>query len=211
MSQRELFENEILMALPKGLDDALQDKGFSREKGSRTYQRIFEGCRQVIVFHFEACPRDDPSQDVLIRPKIQIEFPELSQKAWELADHNRLILPAPEVVVALPLTPNLLTTPKIGWFATGKSARRTAIKAGCECIIAYGLPFLDEMKSAEDLIGLFEGEDARLRFDGRMVVFVAAAFLAQGKKHEACALVQSRFGKAALAKRYRAVLENACQ
>ncbi len=211
MSRREVFEKEILAALLTELDEKLLGHGFSRKKDSRHYYRISGGDRQLILFHFEAGPRDEPGQELLIRPKIQVELPDLSQRAWEFAGQDRLILPAPDVVVALPLTPSLLATPKIGWFATGKTERRAAIKAGCDGIIGYGLPFLDKMKSAEDLIHLFEADKPSLRFDGRMVIFVAAAYMAQGKKAEACALVRARFGKGVMAKRYRAVLENACQ
>ncbi len=211
VSQREQFENEICDVLASELDQPLEWRGFLKQGGGRIYRRTTEEAKQFIVFHFEVEPRDNPNEELLVRPKLQVLLPDVSKIAAKLVAKNRLLLPAPDIVIAVPVTPNLVPSQKIGWFASGQRQRKAAIGDGVSAILKVGLTFLEEMSRAEDLITLYEARDDRIRFDSRMIIFVAAAYLLLGQKEKACSLVQKCFSQGAMARHYGGVLESVCR
>ncbi len=208
MSRHALFEQEIRSYLAADLDALLFRQGFTRAPETKLYQRAIGQSQQVINFHFEVEPRDDPSKELLIRPKIQISLPVLTQMAVKLSGGSPLILPAPNLPIALPVSPNLIKSVKIGWFASGAGARKKAIEAGGAAIAEHGLAFVEKITTIEDLIVFFEKKEKGLRMDSRMMIFIIAAYVLSRHSKKAVDLAQKHFNRAGMLKHYGIVLEN---
>jgi hypothetical protein len=134
---------------------------------------------------------------------LQLAMPQVNEKALALVKGDKMLLAgAPEIIVNQPIE---FTAPKDKhqrWFATGNEQFVTACDSIKAFLARWVLPFLSEVSTPEDLVKLYETNDARMMKQKHWHIFVVAAYQVLGRPDKACEVVQQHFGSLGLRKRY---------
>lgn len=71
----------------------------------------------------------------------------------------------------------------------------------------YTMPLLEQLTCEKDYLTLYENKDKRIIWDNNQFLYVASAFFNDHRLKEAIQVIEERFGKPGLRKRYKQVFD----
>lgn len=183
--------------LREEVDGLLVDRGFKRSPKSLKYKRKLDESIHHISFEGDIHPRYHRGAEIHVYPKFTWEIPAVTDKVTLLLDNELLhVANRPDIAFTAPMDhmiPEGERAERGFWFpmckddylAIGKSVRNFL-----ECRI---LPVLEELKTVDDLIRIYENPDPRVPFGGHNYVHTSAAYLLKGRPDEALSVMERQF------------------
>jgi hypothetical protein len=147
----EFLEMRSVKAIKMDLLDALQAEGdgdlgqlrFKRRKRSLEYVRKENGAAHKVVFIADFFPRYQADAEAHIHPMMRVEMPDVSERALELVDGNRMLLGnAPEVIINQPIEFAAPKDERVRWFATGGREFEDRVRAIVAFLRKWTIPLL---------------------------------------------------------------------
>ncbi|MEM6973603.1 MAG: hypothetical protein AAF577_12440 [Pseudomonadota bacterium] len=136
----------------------------------------------------------------------------LSQTVLDLVGgESLLVADAPEVLMNQPVGFLAPKSAKSNWAANGTTEIHHAIQSAIDFSCCWAVPFLDQVKSLDDVLWLYEQRDQYQRDDQRVAmqrhfyIQIAAAYLHQGQRGRALEVARRHLGSPGLRRRYAAV------
>ena len=71
----------------------------------------------------------------------------------------------------------------------------------------YTMPLLDNLTRDKDYLTLYENKDKRIIWDNNQFLYIASAYFNDHRLKEAIQVIEERFGKPGLRKRYKQVFD----
>ena len=206
-SQKEI-KADLLAALNAVGDEAFAGMGFKRRKGSLDYIRTIRDAQQTIAFAVDWLPKYQLGEELHLHPAMHLAMKPVTEAALRLVAGNKMLLAnAPDIIVNQPIE---FTAPKsehVRWFASGFDQMKAKVAEIGVFVRKWVIPFLDELTTPDDLIGVYERADERIMKQRHWYLFVAAAHLEKGCKSEALAVLEGNLGAPGLRKRYSTAFE----
>ena len=206
-SQKEI-KADFLAALNAVGDEAFAGMGFKRRNGSLDFIRTIRDAQQTIAFAVDWLPKYQLGEELHLHPAMHLAMKPVTGAALRLVAGNKMLLAnAPEIIVNQPIE---FTAPKsehVRWFASGLDQMKAKVAEIGVFVKKWVIPFLDELTTPDDLIGVYERTDERIMKQRHWYIFVAAAHLEKGCKSEALAVLEGNLGAPGLRKRYSTAFE----
>lgn len=186
------------------IDEFMYEHNFKRRKNSLIYSRKIETTKQKVKVVFFRHPSYHPGAIAHIYPWLYVCYPELNQIAYEIFK---------EVNVEMATVENAIRQP-IQIYANAKrwmlmeDEKGTCLQDNIkEFLKTHTIPLLDSLKSIEGFIELYEKKDKRVLMDDTFYVFIISAYVFRGEYRQAQDVLEKRFGKPGLRKRYTTAFE----
>ncbi len=199
---------DLLQALEVEGDSALEQLRFKRRKRSLEYVRKEDGAIHKIAFVADFFPGYQADAEAHLHPMMRVEMPDVSERALELVDGNRVLLAdAPEVIVNQPIE---LAAPKgehARWFAAGDREFGDRVREIVAFLRKWTIPLLDELTTPESLVDAYERREERLLRLRHWHLFVAAALELMGRSGRARRVLEDQLGAPGLRRRYAAAFQ----
>jgi hypothetical protein len=205
-TKTELVE-ALCEALSAETDPMLAGYGFARKKNSVEYQRPCEDGEQFLRMHCEFKPSYNPTADGRIYPYLRVVFPALNRLALEMVGHVALLIGDPSVTFSQPID---LAIPKRyhgRWYTIGRDSVLECVRSIKSSLERWVLRFLDEYRTVCSLTAAYEKHDERLEWQRHFYIYVAAAYVEMGQVMQAMQVLEERFGKAGLRRKYAKAFE----
>lgn len=206
-SEKEI-KADLLRALDEAGDETFSKLGFKRRKGSLNYTRDINDARQTIAFAADYLPKYQADAELHLHPAMHLTMKQVSEAALRLVAGNKMLLAnAPDVIVNQPIE---FTAPKVEhvrWFASGLDQMKEQVTATGVFMQKWTMPFLDELTTPDELIGVYKSADERMLKQHHWYLFIAAAHLAKGDDRDALNVLEDNLGAPGLRKRYAVAFE----
>lgn len=204
MDTKDPIRQSIEESLADELNGRLAQHGFSRRRGTLAHRRLIGSTRQEITFHAQLRPPDDREVIVDLAPFVGLYFPDLNAIVDEMREPSlRRMLPArislsqPAAWVAPTEVPHVFR-------ARAAEEVPVVVRAAAEFTLAWVVPFLDDYKSAADVVRNYERGDRRIPTRQDWALFVAAGYLAMNDREGAARTMATELGSAGLRRTYAA-------
>lgn len=208
MRNEKEIKADLLAALDAVGDEAFAGMGFKRRKGALNYVRTIRYAQQTIDFAVDYLPKYQSGDELHIHPAMHLAMKPVTEAALRLIAGNKMLLAnTPEIIVNQPIE---FTAPKaahVRWFASGLDQMKERVTEIGEFALKWTIPFLDELTTPGELIGVYENADDRMMKQRHWYLFIAAAHLVSGNEREALAVLEDNLGAPGLRKRYSAAFE----
>ncbi len=199
---------DLLQALEAQGDGDLRRLKFKRRMRSLEYVRQEDGAIHKIAFVADFFPGYQADAEAHIHPMMRVEMLDVSERALELVDGNRMLLAnAPQVIIN---QPSEFAAPKdqfVRWFATGRSEFDDRVREIVAFLRKWTIPLLDELTTPESLFDAYERREERLMRQHHWYLFVAAALELMGKPGRARRVLEDQLGSPGLRRRYAAAFQ----
>lgn len=185
------------------LDSMLADHNFSRKTMSKKYSRTKNTSTQIIEFFFSK-PSDGRSL-ASIELFLEVQMPDVNQKALELVKDPFLLANAPEQTIR---QQGGLVTPKksfLEWTPRHRDDLEKTTKNISRYLAEWAIPFLDAYQTKEELIVGIDKKDERLPAGASFFIHVIAAMLLLSQREKARAFFATHFDTEGRKARYSAV------
>lgn len=200
---------DILASLKSVSDSPLAAIGFKRPTKGFCYSRKVNLAEHKIFIRVDYHPKLDRGAEVQFKPYMCLQMDAVSRVALELAGGNEFLLAGcPEIITNQPVD---FVAPKemfVRWFATGTTEMAECIQQITDFAKCWVIPFLDQLKSPEDLIKIYTENDTRMIKQHHWYIFIAAAYLVIGKPNKAMEVLEAKLGSTGLRKDFAVVFDS---
>lgn len=201
-SEKEI-KADLLEALSVVGDDIFAEMGFKRRKGTFNYVRTIHDARQSIAFNVDYLPKYEPEEELHIHPAVLVTMMPVTEAALQLVAGNKMLLAnAPEVITNQPIDFLAPKSEHVRWFASGLEKMKIQVSEICRFVRKWGVPFMDELATPDDLVRLYKNADKRVMKQRHWYIFIAAAYLLRGDESGALRVLEDNLGAPGLRKRY---------
>jgi hypothetical protein len=182
--------SEIKLRLAKALaseaDASLAKVGFARSAKGIRYARKLPEAMQVFNISLAVRPKYHREAIAHIYPRVNLSIWPVCEVAEKLVSESPVLLAnAPDVMVNRPLEHLVPKAQRIQWYAyRADDFDHIAGSVAAQCL-KWGLPFLDDYRTALDVVRGHESGDERPRLQENWYVFVIAAYLCLGRREAA--------------------------
>lgn len=209
MSDRVKLNDELSRMLGSVLDARLEAVGFSRRENSLVYARRSKDAEHRITFSMEINPDYQPGAIAHICPSLQVLMENVSDAALELVKGSRMLLGhAPEIIIGQPIEFVAPKTEHERWFVNTAEDFRLCCERITAFLFKWVIPFLADISTAHDLIRLHESNDPRVVKTDTWYIYVASAHYVLAQPDNARSVIEGRFGRPGMRKRYACLFEN---
>jgi hypothetical protein len=182
--------------------------GFRRGENLDVFEKACVEYLHAIWLEAEAHGRNSSGVQLLIDPVVHWRIPAIGKKILEITgDDLWFIRNRSDLVFGKPVRYFDACSTALGWHATSAQEQESTVSDICDFITSHVFPLLEDMKSIDDLIRLYEAEKPGFLIQRDSCVFVAAAYLVQGRSAEAASVMEKHLGRPGLRKIYASVFQ----
>lgn len=185
--------------LERNVDEMLMTYDFKRRKNSFIYSKNIGTTKQKIEIVFFSHPTYHPGALAHVYPWQSVYFPEVNAIAKEIVNDINLIGGLKDKTIRQPI--QVYTNSERWMLINEKESDKLAIKIGI-FLEQYTIPLLNDLRSINDFIRLYEMQDKRLIMSDAQYIFIASAYAVQGDYERGQKVLSERFGKPGLRRRY---------
>lgn len=203
MSKRNDCKNLLKLMLEEKLDSSLFEYGFNRRSNSVKYTRVIGETKQIIDMVMYVSPSYSREDDAHLYPMLEIRIPSINKIARQLAGDDLLLANTPDITLRQVIE---LTAPKEDrnlWFASGRGEFMKTGDLIREFMEKWLLPFLDQYSSPEGIVEGYKDKDPRPMNQEMWYLYIAAAYLALGKRESALKVLEDRFKTVGAKRRFQ--------
>ena len=216
--QQGATASEIRSALLSGLsrlDPAFDAAGYRRSRSSLAYRRNLGSTKQEVRFGYVMHPRAFPGHCAQMTATGRIVMPDLEQALAGMLHglEHRLHI---GITVGQPVELMVPVAQKTSYFGSAKSWIAESLhdispvlEQASAIFDKIVLPFMDDYKTAEDLVAGLRSDDPRLHRDEALRVRVVVVLLTTGRRDQARALLVDHFSGSLPRRLYRGLWEAA--
>jgi hypothetical protein len=184
------------------------EKGFVREENSDVFEKNRGEYSHNIWLEADFHQRGTCGIQLLIDPVVHWRIPAIGKKVLEIIGEELFwITCRSDLVLGQSIRHFVVGNTDLGWRATSAREHEFAISSICEFMNRHVLPMLENMQSIADFIRLHETNEPKIVKQQDQYVFVAAAYLMQGRHDEASLVMEKHLCRPGLRKRYAPVFE----
>lgn len=190
----------IICKIASELDDDFFREGFARRKNGLVYTRKIETTIQKIEINFFSHPSYDRKALAHINPFISVYFPEISNTVMHLSDVSYLLDWMQKFTIRQPM--QVYKSPAEGrYLMDTEDYNRLAVEIK-KFVQKNTFSLLNQLKNADDYLKLYENTDARIMWNDLQYLCVASAYINKNEYEKAYLVLDKRFGKPGLRKKY---------
>lgn len=186
------------------LDDALEERAFSRAKKSLTYKKSLQDGYQEfeLVINFRR-----GGTAGRIYPWVAVVFPPLAEIVRGLVENVDQVGGFPDLVLRQPLDTVAPADVHERWLFSSSQDALASAERTREFFLRWGLPFLSHYESPASLCVAYEQNDTRAARPDHSYLFVAAAYLYEGAPDRARHVLDKQFTSPGLRTRFAGAFE----
>lgn len=195
---------QVIISLISELDFYFEENRFVRRGNSLTYTRKLDGVTQKIEIVFFSNPSYHPGALAHIYPHMQIYIPSVNGTAKEFASH---LIPS-KWLDQFTIRQPIQTHSNSGNFYLMNDNDFEELKIQLlNFFEEYAMPLFNDLTSEKDYLSLYENNDKRIIWDDNQYLYIAASHLNNHDLNKAKEVIEYRFGKKGLKKKYNEVFE----
>ena len=189
--------------LEESTDQVMFMHGFKRRRSSFFYSRTIGTTKQKIEIISFSHPSYHPGALAHVYPWLSVSFPAVNEIASEMVEEN-LIANLKDITIRQPVQ---IYSDSECWVLMSDMESEKIAENMNKFFIEYTVPMLDDLGSVCDYIKLYEQKDKRLIMDDRQHIFVASAYVLEGDYEKAKGVLENRFGKTGVRKKYASAFD----
>lgn len=206
MKQPEI-KAALIRALEDEMDSPLAALGYHRPPKGLVYSRQEGGMKCQFAFEFASNPSYAVGAIAHLTPALRTANARISELALQLTEDPWLLANAPDVIQNQRLT--LVTKPHMPeCYLANFSQVRDATKGILSKFIEHGLTFLEDYSTPGGIVSQYEAGDTRGLLQQHYYVYVIAASLLEGRAEFAKTILEDKFSKPGVKKRFEALWRN---
>ena len=190
----------IICEMAAQLDDDFFREGFARRKNGLVYARKIETTTQKIEIIFSSHPSYDRKALAHIYPFISVYFPEISNTVIRLSDAPYVLDWMQKFTVRQPM--QAYRSPAEGWYLLDTVDYNRLAEEIKKFVQKNTFPLLNQLKSTDDYLKLYENTDTRIMWNDLQYLCVVSAYINKNEYEKAYSVLNKRFGKPGLRKKY---------
>ena len=205
MSQKTEIKNVVCTCLTELADVVFKDAGFTRRPDSLRYERKLPGCIQHVELALEHGPKDNANAAAAIYPWLVVKIDDVDKVTSHMTNGDEGLVSATASTLKQPI--ELLSPKGVGarWFVYQPDSVRLAIEEFVEYSKKWLFSFLDVYSNPKGVVDLFENEDSRVINVQEQFLRVAASLILLGRHKDARALLDIKFGRPAIRRKFASV------
>lgn len=180
------------------IDEVLESNGFKRRKNSFIYSRKIGITKQKIEMISFSHPSYHPGALAHVYPWLTIHFPDISEVAVQMVEEE-LIDNWKDITIRQPIQ---IYTNSERWILMDEIGVKSLAEDIEMFISEHTIPLLDDLRCVDDFIKFYEAQDKRLIMDDKRYLYIVSAYILQKDYINAQKVLELRFGKPGLRKRY---------
>lgn len=202
MLQKDI--KQVIISLISELDFYFVESGFFRRSNSLTYIRKLDGVTQKLEIVFFSNPSYHPGALAHIYPHMQIYIPSVNDTAKEYASH---IIPSKWLDQFTIRQPIEIYSNSGDFYLVDVNDYESLKDQLLDFFKKNAMPLFNDLISEKDYLSLYENKDKRIIWDDNQYLYIAATYLNNHDLNKAKEVIDNRFGKKGLRKKYKEVFE----
>jgi hypothetical protein len=206
MKQPEI-KAALIRALEDEMDSPLAAFGYHRPPKGLVYSRREGGVKCQFAFEFASNPSYAVGAIAHLTPTLRTANAQILALALQLTEDPWLLANAPDVIQNQRLT--LVAKPHMPeWYLANSSQVRDVTEGILGKFIERGRAFLEDYSTPGGIVSQYEAGDSRGLFQQHYHVYVIAASLLEGRADVAKTILEDKFSKPGVKKRFEAFWRN---
>lgn len=202
MLKREI--KQVIVSLISELDFYFKENGFLRRSNSLTYIRKLDGVTQKVEIVFFSNPSYHSGALAHIYPHMQIYISSVNGTTKEYASH---IIPSKWLDQFTIRQPIEIYSNSGDFYLVDVNDYESLKNQLLDFFEKNAMPLLNDLTSEKDYLSLYENKDKRIIWDDNQYLYIAAAYLNEHELIKAKEVIEYRFGKKGLRKKYNEVIK----
>ena len=206
MKQPEI-KAALIGALVAEMDSFLEVEDYRRSPQGLVYSRAKGDKKCQFAVEFASNPSYELNSLAHITPALRIANCRISECALQLVEDPLLLANAPKVIQNRRLS--MVTDPQMPeWYVADVNQLTDTMGEIREVFFDLGMPFLNDYSTATGIIRQHEVGDTRALRQQHYYVYVIAAYLLEGNAEAARVLLQEKFAKPGIKRRFESLWRN---
>ena len=197
MLQKDI--KQVIISLISELDFYFEENGFLRRSNSLTYIRKLDGVTQKVEIVFFSNPSYHSGALAHIYPHMQIYIPSVNGTTKEYASH---LIPSKWLDQFTIRQPIQIYSRSGNFYLMDINACESLKDQLLDFFEKNAIPLLNDLTSEKDYLSLYENKDKRIIWDDNQYLYIAATYLNNHDLNKAKEVIENRFGKKGLRKKY---------
>lgn len=202
MLKREI--KQVIVSLISELDFYFKENGFLRRSNSLTYIRKLDGVTQKVEIVFFSNPSYHSGALAHIYPHMQIYISSVNGTTKEYASH---IIPSKWLDQFTIRQPIEIYSNSGDFYLVDVNDYESLKNQLLDFFEKNAMPLFNDLTSEKDYLSLYENKDKRIIWDDNQYLYIAAAYLNEHELIKAKEVIEYRFGKKGLRKKYNEVIK----
>lgn len=190
----DMMENKI--------DDFMAMHNFHRKGKSLNYSKKINSTKQNVEMVFFSNPSYQPGAIMHVYPWMSVYFPEVNEIANRMINDINLVAGLDKNTIRQPIQ---ILTDSERWMLLYEDDYNSLAEQICAFLEINTIPLLKSLEKISDFIEIYELKDKRVMMGDAQYVFIVSAYVLQGNYDKAKAVLEARFGKAGLRRRYASI------
>jgi hypothetical protein len=206
-NQQNEIKNQLCDCLAQLSDQIFIEHGFTRRPRSVRYDRQLGSCVQQVDLSIEHGPKDNPDAAAAIYPWLTVACDEVNSIVRLMTNGDATLFASEHVTLQQPIE---IVAPKgVGarWYVYQPDSVSAVVKSFVDYAQCWLFRFLDVYSNSQGIVLCFEGRDSRVINVQDQYLRVIAAMLHLGRFVDASNLLNSKFGRPAIRRKYAAVFD----
>lgn len=195
---------QVIISLISEFDYYFAENGFLRKSHSLTCIRKLDGVTQKVEIVFFSNPSYHPGALAFIYPHMQIYIPSGNGTTKEYASH---LIPSKWLDQFTIRQPIQIYSNSGNFYLMDINACESLKDQLLDFFEKNAIPLLNDIISEKDYLSLYENKDKRIIWDDHQYLYIAATYLNKHDLNKAKEVVENRFGKKGLRKKYNEVIK----
>jgi len=202
MLQKDI--KQVIISLISELDFYFVENGFLRRSNSLKYIRKLDGVTQKVEIVFFSNPSYHSGALAHIYPHMQIYIPSVKGTTKEYAIH---LIPSKWLDQFTIRQPIQIYSRSGNFYLMDINACESLKDQLLDFFEKNAIPLLNDLTSEKDYLSLYENKDKRIIWDDNQYLYIAATYLNNHDLNKAKEVIENRFGKKGLRKKYNEVIK----
>lgn len=195
---------QVICSLVSELDFYFEERGFKRRKNGLIYVRKVGTTIQKIDMVFFSNPSYYQNVLAHIYPHMEILFPNVNSTAKIFASK---LIPEKWLDKFTIRQPIQIYSNSEDFCLKDISNYECLKEEMLAFFKEYTMPLLEQLTCEKDYLALYENKDKRIIWDDNQFLYIASAYFNEHRLKEATQVIEKRFGKPGLRKRYKQVFD----
>lgn len=194
----------VIISLMSELDFYFEENEFIRRSNSLTYIRKLDGVTQKVEIVFFSNPSYHPGALAHIYPHMQIYIPSVNATTKEYASH---LIPSKWLDQFTLRQPIQIYSHSGDFYLLDVNDYESLKDQLLDFFEVYAMPLFNDLTSEKNYLLLYESKDKRIIWDDNQYLYIAATYLNNHDLNKAKEVIENRFGKKGLRKKYNEVIK----
>jgi hypothetical protein len=204
-NQKHEIKNAVCECLNELADGSFKNAGFVRRPDSLRYERKLADCVQWIDVTLEHGPKDNGNAAAAIYPWLSVSIDDVDKITARMTNGDESLVSSSASTLRQPI--ELLSPKGVGarWFIYQADSIRPAVDEFVEYAKKWLFSFLDSYSSPNGVVSAFESHDSRVINVQEQFLRVVASLILLGRQSAAKTLLDSKFGRPAMRRKFASV------